>query len=356
MSELNRKPMVFIDGREDIYNTPKTEIIYLVDFIAKGGILIDGDIILGKSENHLYYKNELIVSIDTGKNLPDNINNVTIGRNISKSFNDLVGTFADSVIFCKKIGVYVRISIHESDKTFIEISKAFKHENIEIAVIYNNRIMIWFVNYSRSLEVLINHKNKIEYLKKSYDFLFEPRISVIFTYKKGYFNFEEDIPENGHCIINNKFACMHVNRILIDNKEFFMKNPGSYMYCITGPERVINKKISSLSAIEFCNVEIIYKTQHEFIIDNNKILFIEKKIFKCIAKKCEYANEQSRYRQSIIKDICIAFAPLQLPPYVLLEIVDWLPHIEYERHFKKISLINSMRDSIRKIQEKRNKI
>ncbi len=356
MSLLNRNPMVFIDGREGIENIPKSEIIFLKDFIAKGGILIDGDILLGKDENRLYYKNEFIVSKDVVHKLPDDIHNVTIGRNISKSFDDLLGAFSDSIIYCKKIGVYVRISIHESDKTFIEISEVFKHEKIEIAIIYNNRIMIWFGNFSKSLQVLVNHENKIEYLKKSYVFLFEPRVSIIFTYKNGHFNFDEDIPENGHCIINDKFIHGDINKIFVDNKEVFIKNLDICVFCITGPEKVINKKISSLSAIESCNVEIIYKTESGFVLNGVTTYNLEEKIFKCITKKCEYADEQSQYRQSIIKDVCIAFAPLQLPPYVLLEIIDWLPHIEYEKHFKKISLIISMRNSIRKIQEKRIKL
>ena len=52
-------------------------------------------------------------------------------------------------------------------------------------------------------------------------------------------------------------------------------------------------------------------------------------------------------------DICIAFAPLRLPPYVLLEICDWLP-VAYDgsdgneslmhvvSHVKKIRLIESV--------------
>lgn len=48
---------------------------------------------------------------------------------------------------------------------------------------------------------------------------------------------------------------------------------------------------------------------------------------------------------------------LRLPPYVLLEIVDWLPF--YERvvsHRRKIRLIESVRDSIRKIRPQNDEI
>ena len=63
-------------------------------------------------------------------------------------------------------------------------------------------------------------------------------------------------------------------------------------------------------------------------------------------------------------DICIAMAPLRLPPYVLLEIVDMLPAV-YEgadenesllhvvSHLKKIRLIEGVQRSQRKIDEQR---
>jgi hypothetical protein len=77
----------------------------------------------------------------------------------------------------------------------------------------------------------------------------------------------------------------------------------------------------------------------------------------------------------ILLDICIAFAPMRLPPYVLLEICDWLP-VKYEiidwnsvigrsdmnesmmhrvRHIKKIRLIEGVQRSQRNIDEQRAK-
>lgn len=50
----------------------------------------------------------------------------------------------------------------------------------------------------------------------------------------------------------------------------------------------------------------------------------------------------------LIVDCVVAMAPLNLPAYVLLWIVDALPHIEFAvRHFKKITLIIALVDSIR---------
>jgi hypothetical protein len=49
-------------------------------------------------------------------------------------------------------------------------------------------------------------------------------------------------------------------------------------------------------------------------------------------------------------DICLAMSPMQLPNYVLLEIIDWLPHWEVAvRRFKKITLIENINRSISRV-------
>jgi len=60
--------------------------------------------------------------------------------------------------------------------------------------------------------------------------------------------------------------------------------------------------------------------------------------------------EWSKIANQII-DICIALQSLNLPPYVLLEIIDWLPLFEYVDHKKKIDLIINVKKSISKIVE-----
>jgi hypothetical protein len=41
----------------------------------------------------------------------------------------------------------------------------------------------------------------------------------------------------------------------------------------------------------------------------------------------------------------------QLPPYVILEIIDWLPYMHVAvSHRRKIALIESVRDSVRKLR------
>jgi hypothetical protein len=57
-----------------------------------------------------------------------------------------------------------------------------------------------------------------------------------------------------------------------------------------------------------------------------------------------------RYAQPEIIGICLAMSSLELPPYVLLWIIDWLPNYDRLSHHKKIHLIESVRASIWKIK------
>lgn len=55
----------------------------------------------------------------------------------------------------------------------------------------------------------------------------------------------------------------------------------------------------------------------------------------------------------ILLNICVAMSSLQLPNYVLLEIVDWFEYWEVAvSHRKKIQLIENVNRSIRKINGK----
>jgi len=49
-----------------------------------------------------------------------------------------------------------------------------------------------------------------------------------------------------------------------------------------------------------------------------------------------------------IIDICIAFAPIDLPAYVLLEIIDWLPFFICHERKTKLDLIVNVKKSISK--------
>ena len=57
-----------------------------------------------------------------------------------------------------------------------------------------------------------------------------------------------------------------------------------------------------------------------------------------------------RFAQDEIIGICLAMSSLDLPPYVLLWIIDELPNYDLLSHHKKIELITSVRDSIWKLK------
>lgn len=54
---------------------------------------------------------------------------------------------------------------------------------------------------------------------------------------------------------------------------------------------------------------------------------------------------------SVILDISIAFAPLQLPPYVLLEIVDHFEYWHFIARKQKIDLLVQVDRSIKKLNK-----
>ena len=71
-------------------------------------------------------------------------------------------------------------------------------------------------------------------------------------------------------------------------------------------------------------------------------------------------NRRNEYNRTLIEwskispqiiDFCIALTSFDLPAYVLLEIIDWLPLFQYVDHKKKIDLIINLKKSISKIFE-----
>jgi rubredoxin len=72
------------------------------------------------------------------------------------------------------------------------------------------------------------------------------------------------------------------------------------------------------------------------------------KEYQCVL--CHLLFSQRQHLDNI--GICLAMSSLQLPPYVLRWIIDWLPNYDRLSHHKKIRLIESVRASIWKIKGK----
>ena len=96
--------------------------------------------------------------------------------------------------------------------------------------------------------------------------------------------------------------------------------------------------------------------------NNYKILFNEfDGHTKFILESMQYSERNLLLKwcrvQFIIIDICIAIWKLQLPNYIILEIIDWFPHWEVGiNRYKKITLIENVKKSILKILENRKKL
>jgi hypothetical protein len=65
------------------------------------------------------------------------------------------------------------------------------------------------------------------------------------------------------------------------------------------------------------------------------------------------ARLRRQLRHELIVDICVAFAPLRLPPYVLLEIIDYLPRMEHATRLKKITIIEGVHHAVKRRYEAR---
>lgn len=75
-----------------------------------------------------------------------------------------------------------------------------------------------------------------------------------------------------------------------------------------------------------------------------------------LATHCE-RNLQLRGRMvhDVLVNLCIVLASLEfdLGPYVVLEIVDWLPHLTHVDHKQKIDLLFQCRQSIERVRNAR---
>lgn len=111
--------------------------------------------------------------------------------------------------------------------------------------------------------------------------------------------------------------------------------------------------------IQYAGKTVLYsKAQYNFFRE-----FIKSgNLAKIIAAKDALADEMlreqrkqsrrlMRHAQQDIVGICLALAPLELPPYVMLWIIDFIPQYAQVSHHDKIELITSVRASIWKIRQ-----
>lgn len=114
-----------------------------------------------------------------------------------------------------------------------------------------------------------------------------------------------------------------------------------------GYKLVPNLHINSYNQI-FCQQQFTILLD-KFMVENKSLIKFDwitdkdDSLMKLLDEKIRIRNLESPVHNLFMNN-CIAFLPIQLPPYVLLEIFDWLPDCSDNdlSHFKKIRLIEKI--------------
>jgi hypothetical protein len=95
------------------------------------------------------------------------------------------------------------------------------------------------------------------------------------------------------------------------------------------------------------------------LMTGNKCIFDNERVFisHYSIQLSKWLNDNKslrwKYRHAMVSNITIAMFPLDLPPYVLLEIIDWIyKDNPYSTHYKKIMLIINLYRSMRILRPK----
>ena len=126
-------------------------------------------------------------------------------------------------------------------------------------------------------------------------------------------------------------------------------------------EKVVSilKRKPCLSLKFYCIICFVKK--NIFLIFNFNFIFIKGDDIDS-STNCNFYNQRNQNNYEKIEwlkvskeiiDVCIALASIDLPAYVLLEIIDWFDFYCFVEHKMKIELIINVKKSISKIFELR---
>ncbi len=128
------------------------------------------------------------------------------------------------------------------------------------------------------------------------------------------------------------------------NWDWFGSEPYKSYLMFQGDYDKIDRQKAYLRAIEATQIRIL-EPDHTLAEMNKK--GVRKVIWSDGAKARWYYKWKKIFKLSLVA------YDLGLPPYVVLEIVDWLPGMWAHNHQKKITLIQSVWNGVRRIREKR---
>ena len=167
-----------------------------------------------------------------------------------------------------------------------------------------------------------------------------------------------------------------VQRHVLDE---FDRNTGHFsdrtlvVYCVRGPARYDRAAVARLID-EMCErafrranrlLAIVEKSGQHVCADWPRLIEPIQFDYSAFAAHCDPATfEYTRIWavrpefqwpavQRAVLDAALALAPLRLPPYVLLEILEWLPALRHHVHASVIGLIEAIRASVQRVYQAR---
>lgn len=142
------------------------------------------------------------------------------------------------------------------------------------------------------------------------------------------------------------------NIVFTYGKKKVSLDKDTQIWIYEGPYTTIDVMLGRIASVTAGQTPIVWVSP----IDRLFKCFATKNGFRFTSDKLHYtACARWLHKHDVILDACIGMASIALPPYVLLWIIDWLPGMHNASHRKMIELIVSVRDSMNKIYESREK-
>ena len=152
----------------------------------------------------------------------------------------------------------------------------------------------------------------------------------------------QDKPEVRLPISRENVLFLTKNRVFIEGERFDV-DCTEKCFLMWGP---INKIFR-----DCCEIQKLFKVK--FIRYSKPNHYIRGRVRKCDGfdeGRSSFEVAKFLLRRQILTDIWLAMCPLELPDYVVLEIIDWLELLFFDDHKEKIGLIQGLSRSRRKIK------
>ena len=148
--------------------------------------------------------------------------------------------------------------------------------------------------------------------------------------------------------VNSQNILLSVTHALEDKRRISIAEEvwleyGQTCIVLTGPINEVYRDCVALQKLLEVKNTIYSKTNYVF----RKYTSLFEKVKE---KKHDVEIEKFFLRKQVLTDIWFAMCSMELPDYVMLEIVDWLELLFYDDHREKIALIQGLSRSRRKIK------